>query len=1031
MDAADVGVTNTDNDTAGISVIPTSGLTTTEGGGTATFTVVLTSQPTANVTVGLSSSDLTEGTVAPASVTFTPGNWNTAQTVTVTGADDFVVDGAVPYAILTAAATSTDAGYNGMNAADVGVTNTDDDTAGIAVIPTSGLTTTEGGGTATFTMALTSQPTANVTIGLSSSDLTEGTVAPASVTFTPANWNTARTVTATGVDDFVVDGNVAYTIVTAAATSADGSYSGLNAADVSVTNTDNDTAGIAVSPTSGLTTTESGGTATFTVVLGTQPTANVTIGLSSSDPTEGTVAPASLTFTPGRWNAAQTVTVTGVDDFAVDGNMAYTIVTAVATSADGNYNGLNPADVAVTNLDDDTSFGVDLRLTADRDRVESGQPVRYTLEIRNRTSINLTNFMVQHELPPRFGYLPGTSTRDGRAIADPTGSRFQQFSLDTLAAFTDLNGDGQAGPGEPGYLALSWVLVPGASATPGAYLDAAVAFAGCTMCGASNRAEATVHVAEDAFLARGTIVGRVFEDSNRDGLQGRDERGLPGAVVILDDGTSVSTDAEGRFHVPDLDPGPHVVKLDLERLGLPAIATTETAPVAYVSPGLLSAVRFGVSFQRDSVEIGRPPVSGLAIVTDEIDRSAIVAGNALRAALVVNGMAVRLRTVDARLSAGGLNEVLRLDGDRLKEPAAFALNASATSSGQSWAPDLRDQGGEVLWSMKGQGAPPQRCPWDGTGSGPSRLEGGNVYEYQLRVTYQDGLEIRGPRRAFGVDRGTSIAMTMTGDSFEAGRAVLTPAAVQALAELAKALRRSPSEKVVVEGHTDSVGSAAGNLALSRARAYAAVRCHVERERIPRSRLVVLAFGQTRPVASNATPEGRELNRRVEIHGQGTEVQRARLYDVYRGEASSRIGSLSVPVDSAGRFSCSVPLPPGDTLAVTLSDRQGRTTSAFVRLPRLEILEPRGEVRVPFGGTAPGVTAGPRGAGIGPPQVAGLGAAPREHAAAHVQVSGKTDPGNRVAVDGVVVPVARTGEFSREVPLHVGENGIALVVRDPM
>src|SRR2546429_373872 len=160
MNPADVAVTNTDDDTAGIAVSPTSGLTTTEGGGTATFTVALTSQPTANVTIGLSSSDLTEGTVAPASVTFTPANWNTAQTVTVTGVDDFVVDGDVAYTIVTAAATSTDAGYNGMNAADVAVTNMDNDTAGISVIPTSGLTTTEGGGTATFTMALTSQPTA-------------------------------------------------------------------------------------------------------------------------------------------------------------------------------------------------------------------------------------------------------------------------------------------------------------------------------------------------------------------------------------------------------------------------------------------------------------------------------------------------------------------------------------------------------------------------------------------------------------------------------------------------------------------------------------------------------------------------------------------------------------------------------------------------------------------------------------------------------------------------------------------------------
>src|SRR5438093_213357 len=97
-----------DNDTAGIEEIPNSGLTTTEGGGTATFTIALATQPTANVTIGLSWSDLTEGTVAPASLTFTPANWNTAQTVTVTGVDDFAVDGAVAYTIVTAAATSTD-----------------------------------------------------------------------------------------------------------------------------------------------------------------------------------------------------------------------------------------------------------------------------------------------------------------------------------------------------------------------------------------------------------------------------------------------------------------------------------------------------------------------------------------------------------------------------------------------------------------------------------------------------------------------------------------------------------------------------------------------------------------------------------------------------------------------------------------------------------------------------------------------------------------------------------------------------------
>ena len=96
----------------------------------------------------------------------------------------------------------------------------------------------------------------------------------------------AQTVTVTGVDDAVVDGPQAYMIVTAPAVSTDPNYSGANAADVAVSNTDNDSAGITVTPTAGLVTTEAAGTATFTVVLNTQPTADVTIALSSSDTTK-------------------------------------------------------------------------------------------------------------------------------------------------------------------------------------------------------------------------------------------------------------------------------------------------------------------------------------------------------------------------------------------------------------------------------------------------------------------------------------------------------------------------------------------------------------------------------------------------------------------------------------------------------------------------------------------------------------------------------------------------------------------------
>ena len=114
-----------------------------------------------------------------------------------------------------------------------------------------------------------------------------------------------------------------------------------------------DQPGILVSPTSGLTTSESGGTASFSVVLTSAPTADVVIDVASQDTTEGVVNVSQLIFTSANWNAPQTVTVIGVDDTIRDGNQAYTVVLSPAQSSDPNYNGLDPADVQLTNLDNE------------------------------------------------------------------------------------------------------------------------------------------------------------------------------------------------------------------------------------------------------------------------------------------------------------------------------------------------------------------------------------------------------------------------------------------------------------------------------------------------------------------------------------------------------------------------------------------------------------------------------------------------------------------------------------------------------
>ncbi len=105
-------------------------------------------------------------------------------------------------------------------------------------------------------------------------------------------------------------------------------------------------ADIKVFPTTGLVTSKAGDFTTFTVALAIQPSANVTLNLSSSNTSEGIVSPASLIFTSANWNVPQTVTVTGIND-GNPGTGAYRVLFAPAVSSDPNYAGLTPSAVSV------------------------------------------------------------------------------------------------------------------------------------------------------------------------------------------------------------------------------------------------------------------------------------------------------------------------------------------------------------------------------------------------------------------------------------------------------------------------------------------------------------------------------------------------------------------------------------------------------------------------------------------------------------------------------------------------------------
>jgi trimeric autotransporter adhesin len=139
--------------------------------------------------------------------------------------------------------------------------------------------------------------------------------------------------------------------------------------------------GITVTPIDSTTSEAGAGAGSFSVVLNTAPTDDVTIAVSVNNVLEGTVSTALLTFTAANWNIAQTVTVTGAQDTFDDGDRAFTVVLAPAVSADPAYNGINPADVSMTNADDDTFNTV--VVTTDADTADGDTSSLYAL-MQNR-----------------------------------------------------------------------------------------------------------------------------------------------------------------------------------------------------------------------------------------------------------------------------------------------------------------------------------------------------------------------------------------------------------------------------------------------------------------------------------------------------------------------------------------------------------------------------------------------------------------------------------------------------------------------
>ena len=318
-------------------------------GETLTYTMTLYTQPTGNVTITPTSDDSGAVSLSPTNVTFTTTNWDTAQTVSVTAVQD--ADGADEMVTISHGIT----GYGAVSvAAAVTVTVDDDEVLGVSVTPPASSSLNEGE-TFTYTVELDTEPTGNVTITPTSDDSGALAVSTASLTFTTTNWDTAQTVSVAARED--VDATDEMVGITHDVSGADYGSIAVDSIDVAVT--DNDTRGVTLSTTS-LSIDEGSGTVTYSVVLRTQPTNEVTITPSRSGDGDVTVSDA-LTFSTTNWNTPQNVTVSAAEDHDADNDTA----TISHTVFGADYGSVTvDAVVTITVTDDD-----------EREVVVSGSPL--------------------------------------------------------------------------------------------------------------------------------------------------------------------------------------------------------------------------------------------------------------------------------------------------------------------------------------------------------------------------------------------------------------------------------------------------------------------------------------------------------------------------------------------------------------------------------------------------------------------------------------------------------------------------------
>ncbi len=232
----------------------------------------------------------------------------------------------------------------------------------------------------------------------------------------------------------------------------------------------------------------------------------------------------------------------------------------------------------------------------DRQVAQPGDRLAYSIDIQNTSASTIGTTQIVDTLPSGLAYAPGTAKLDGVALEPTINGRTLTWTLPAIAPSSDHT--------------LTYYCVVYPSVPSGTNLVNSVDVTGLvpgTDVTTTANSTVSVQIVGGAFSQRQVITGRVFVDAMKSGRFRRGDTGVPGVRVFLEDGSSVVTDAQGRFSFPGARPGMHVLRVDATTLplgvhpydGYPITSSRSTQQLVHgiMDDGLIEDVEFAMAPQ--------------------------------------------------------------------------------------------------------------------------------------------------------------------------------------------------------------------------------------------------------------------------------------------------------------------------------------------------------------------------------------------------------------------------------------------------